>query len=352
MDAEFGNSRIVATLGLSTFVLGIALGPAWSPLSEFYGRRPIYLGSFAFFLIWLVPSAVAKNIETMIIARFFQGLAGSAFLSVSGGTVGDMFDRATMAAPMAMFTISPFVGPSIGPSVGGFINYYVNWRWTHYVLIIWSFTVLVLLCFFVPETYRKWNCLQVVVERVYVGVRVARPLTDFRLDPVLLRNKARKLRKETGEDRWYAPIEKMDRSILKTVAYALLRPFQLLIGEPLCLALDVYSAILLGVLYLFFGAFPLVFETNHGFNLWQVGLSFLGLLVGMVIGGLSFPVWNNMRQRLIEKNKGVSEPEFRLPSVMVGAVLVPIGLFWFGWTTYSSVHWIVPIIGSVIFGVG
>jgi hypothetical protein len=99
MDAEFGNSRIVATLGLSTFVLGIALGPFWSPLTEFYGRRIIYTISFAVYVVWLVPAAVAKNIETVIIARFFQGLAGSAFLSVSGGTVGDLFSPAQMQVP-------------------------------------------------------------------------------------------------------------------------------------------------------------------------------------------------------------------------------------------------------------
>jgi len=155
MDAEFGNSRIVATLGLSFFVLGIALGPFWSPLAEFYGRRPIYLASFAFFLIWLIPSAVAQNIQTMIIARFFQGLAGSAFLSVSGGTVSDMFARNQMQAAMAVFTLAPFAGPSMGPLIGGFLNSNVSWRWTHYVLLIWAGVLLATIYFFVPETYRK-----------------------------------------------------------------------------------------------------------------------------------------------------------------------------------------------------
>lgn len=156
MDAEFGNSTLVATLGLSTFVLGIALGPFWSPLAEFYGRRPIYLAAFLVYLIWIIPSAVAKNIETMIIARFFQGLAGSAFLSVSGGTVGDLFERREMQAPMTFFTMAPFTGPSIGPLIGGLINSYTNWRWTHYVLLIWSGTLLIALTLLVPETYREY----------------------------------------------------------------------------------------------------------------------------------------------------------------------------------------------------
>ena len=156
MNEEFQTSRLVATLGLSTFVLGIALGPFWSPLAEFYGRRPIYLCSFAGFIIWLIPSAVAQNIQTMIVARFFQGLAGSAFLSVSGGTVGDMFTHDTMLAPMAIFALAPFVGPSTGPLVGGLINTYTGWRWTHYVLLIWAGVLLVSIALFVPETYRAW----------------------------------------------------------------------------------------------------------------------------------------------------------------------------------------------------
>lgn len=76
-----------------------------APLSEFYGRRPIYIASFAFFTIFLIPSAVAKNIQTMLVFRFFDGVAGSAFLSVAGGTVADMFEKAELGAPMMVFTV-------------------------------------------------------------------------------------------------------------------------------------------------------------------------------------------------------------------------------------------------------
>ncbi|ROW13527.1 hypothetical protein VPNG_04474 [Cytospora leucostoma] len=330
MGAEFHSSRIVMALGLSMFVLGIAMGPMWSPLSEFYGRRPIYLASFAAFTIWIVPCAVAKNIETVIISRFFQGFSGSAFLSVSGGTVGDLFRPEQMMRPMTLFTAAPFLGPGCGPIIGGFINSNVSWRWTHYVLIILAFCMFVAVFFLVPETYH----------------------------PVVLRNKARKMRRETGDDRWKAPIEKSTKSLVHTLGYSLLRPFQILLFEPMALILNLYSAILLGILYLFFSAFSLVFEGVWGFNLWQTGLTFLGLLVGMLCAAAVNNVWVIVRARLIRKNEvmtgieGKSEPEFRLPSAIVGSWLVTIGLFWFGWTTYSSLHWILPIIGSAIFGAG
>ncbi|EQB46179.1 Efflux pump atB [Colletotrichum gloeosporioides] len=331
MNAEFGTSKLVSTVGLSVFVLGISLGPMLlSPLSEFYGRRPIYLVSWVMYLIWIIPSAVSKNITTMIVARFLDGLTGSAFLSVSGGSVGDLFARHELQAPMLMYSLAPFIGPCIGPLIGGFINTYLHWRWTYYVLIIITFVLLVAIVVLVPETYH----------------------------PIVLRTKARKIRKETGDERWKAPVEKMTKSIPKTIGLSLLRPFQLLIYEPMMLNLCVFCAILLGILYLFFGAFPLVFTTNHGFNLWQVGLTFLGLLVGMLLAAATDPLWHRIRSRLmadLEKETGVegaSEPEFRLPPVICGAFLVTIGLFIFAWTTFSWIHWIVPIIGSAIFGAG
>ena len=78
-----------------------------APLSEFYGRRPIYLVSFACFSILLLPCALAPNITVLLIFRFFSGMAGSAFLSVAGGTVGDMFSGRELSAPMMIYTASP-----------------------------------------------------------------------------------------------------------------------------------------------------------------------------------------------------------------------------------------------------
>ncbi|RDI85864.1 hypothetical protein Vi05172_g4203 [Venturia inaequalis] len=100
-----------------------------------------------------------------------------------------------------------------------------------------------------------------------------------------------------------------------------------------CLLLCVLSAILLGILYLFFGAFPQVFGHNHGFSLSEVGLAFLGLLMGMFLGIASDVLWKRNYARLVRNysketgKEGSSEPEFRLPPTIVGAWIVPISLF-------------------------
>ena len=175
MEKEFHISREVATIGLTTYVCGLGLGPMFlSPLSEFYGRRIIYICSFGAFFVWLIACAVAPNIGSMLVFRFVRilmdrtllsnlftratlahhnncprkssinlrdlltllsfcvqidGLAGSAFLSVAGGTVGDMFTRERLSAPMMVYTASPFAGPELGPLIGGFINQFIDWRW-------------------------------------------------------------------------------------------------------------------------------------------------------------------------------------------------------------------------------
>lgn len=330
MDAEFGNTRLIATLGLSLFIFGLGVSPMiLGPLSEFYGRRPIYICAYIFFTIWLIPCATAPNIQTMLVARFLDGFSGSAFLSVAGGTVGDMFNREQLQAPMMIYTASPFIGPGLGPIIGGFINYNTSWRWSYYVLLIWSTVMLITITSFVPETYQ----------------------------PVLLRKKAQKKRKETGEDRWTAPIEIHERSVFGTVARSLYRPFMLLFMESMCFNLCLLSAILLGILYLFFGAFDLVFSKVYGFNTWQVGLSFLGLLIGMLLAISSDPIWHWNYLRLLrnrEKSTGErkSEPEYRLPPSIFGPWFCVVGLFWFAWTIYRQTHWIVPIVATSFFGFG
>lgn len=119
----------------------------------------------------------------------------------------------------------------------------------------------------------------------------------------------------------------MDRSVAQTVLRSIYRPLLLLTLEPMCLNLCIFSAILLGILYLFFGAFQLVFESVYGFELWQRGLCFLGLFVGMLFAIFSDPFWRRNYTRLELKHQeavGRSDdfqPEWRLPPGMSYIIL-------------------------------
>jgi hypothetical protein len=129
-----------------------------------------------------------------------------------------------------------------------------------------------------------------------------------------------------------------------------------LLREPICFLLCLYSSFLLSVLYLFFEAFPLVFKNNHGFELQYIGLSFIGLGVGEVVGGLiSRPIVSALTDWFLRgknREEELHKPEFRLIPAMLGAILVPIGMFWFAFTGYASVPWIVPILAGIPFGWG
>ncbi|RPB20900.1 MFS general substrate transporter [Terfezia boudieri ATCC MYA-4762] len=323
-----GTPPLLAASGLSLYIAGLGFGPMLlGPLSEFFGRRPIFVVSFSAFTALLLPCALAPSIAVLLVFRFLTGFAGSAFLCVAGGTVGDMWAGQELSAPMMIYTASPFVGPTLGPMVGGFINGSgrVSWRWTLWVIIIWSGVMLASLFFLVPETYH----------------------------PVLLRNRARKLREGKGGDpRWWARLERMDRSVTETIVKSCAWPWLLLVWEPMVLLLCIFTAVLLGVVYLFFEAFPLVFIDLHGMTLEQTGLTFLGLFVGMSLGVLTDPWWKRYYNYQVTVLGRKLIPELRLPPAVAGSVLVPIGLFWFGFASTASVHWIVPIIGSMFFAVG
>ncbi|KAF9650493.1 MFS general substrate transporter [Thelephora ganbajun] len=319
---EFGISRTVSILPISLFLMGLGTGPLLvGPLSEVHGRSPVYLGSFTGFFIFSWPVAFAPNVAVLIVFRFITGLCGAAFLSVTGGTIGDLYASSEIGNPMAVYSIAPFLGPVIGPLVSGFINQNLHWRWTYHVITIWVFTILVGLLF-MRETYV----------------------------PVLLRKKAVRLRKETGDQRYYAPMEKENVSLLRLTIISCYRPFQVLLYDRMVLLLDIWTALILGILYLTFQAFPIIFE-RHGFSQEFVGLSFLGIGVGMVFAALSQPFWNRLTLKEVQKH-GTIRPEFRLIMGQVGGVLMPGGLFWIAFTTYPSVHWIVPIVGSSLFGMG
>ncbi|KAG8898896.1 hypothetical protein FRB99_007077 [Tulasnella sp. 403] len=343
MQEQWHVSPYVTVLGISLFVEGIGVGPLLlGPLSEFVGRNAIYWSSFAFCVVFNLPVALAPNIATFLVFRFITGFCGAAFLSVAGGSVSDLFRNEDVLLPMAIYSVSPMIGPILGPALGGFINQA-------------SILELLLLLFCVPETFV----------------------------PLLETRKARRLRKSTGDDRYYSTLERSNKGLANTIVISCYKPFQIIFYEPMALALDIWSSLLLGVLYLTFQAFPThVFGKDRGFNMQMSGLSFVGIGVGIVVALLSQPFWIRVykeqripfweeemrrerdaeRDRLAKETEKTDytvtpkrkdpEPESRLLIGMAGAVLVPISLFWFAFTTYRSVPWIVPMLATVPFGTG
>lgn len=171
--------------------------------------------------------------------------------------------------------------------------------------------------------------------------------------PVLLRRRARLLSKIT--DRTYiSTIDagKPPTTLAHQCKTALTRPWVLLFKEPIVLLTSIYIAIIYGTLYLNFAAFPIVFQVERGWSPGVGGLPFIGTAIGVVLATLSGVFDNKRYTRLVAAKDSLVEPEARLPPAMVGSIMIPVGLFWFAWTCGPTVHWAVPIVGSVFFAWG
>lgn len=312
----------------SLFVLGFAVGPLlWAPLSELFGRQVLFFGTYAALTAFNAGAAGAQNIETLLILRFFAGAFGSSPLTNAGGVIADMFPARERGLAMTLFASAPFLGPALGPIVGGFVGQTVGWRWIEGVVAIFTGLLWIIGSLLVPETYA----------------------------PVILRKRAAELSKRTGQvykTQKDASTSKESGGYGKVFKTALSMPWVLLFREPIVLLFSIYMSIVYGILYMLFGAFPIVYQQNRGWSPGIGGLSFIGVAVGMALAAC-YSVWDNKRYaNLSDAHKGFAPPEARLPPTFVGALAVPIGLFWFAWTNGPNIHWIVSIIAGAPFGFG
>jgi len=323
---EFKISQEVATLGVSLFVLGFAVGPLlWAPLSELYGRQILFCGTYAMLTIFNAGAAGSTNAATLLVLRFLAGTFGSSPLTNAGGVIADMMDASQRGIGMSIFAAAPFMGPVLGPIVGGFVGETVGWRWVEGVMAIFTGVLWIVGSCFIPETY----------------------------SPVILKRRAAKLAKESGKE-YISVFEKRQGKTTPKDAFKknLSRPWILLFREPIVLLISIYMAIIYGTLYMMFGAFPIVYQQTRGWSQGIGGLAFLGVAVGMLIG-VGYAIYDNKRYERVEaEHDGDAPPEARLPPGMIGCVCLPIGLFWFAWTNGPEIHWIVSIIGTAPFGFG
>lgn len=148
LENEFRISKIVGLLGVFTYLFGMAIGTIlFAPLSEIVGRRPVYLICMSIFLLLILPSALAQNIETILISRFFGGFFGSAIMGNSPASVNDIVSDQHRAMAFGVWSIGPTNGPVYGPIIGGFVFQYLGWRWTNWIVLIIGGVVLAVMVF-------------------------------------------------------------------------------------------------------------------------------------------------------------------------------------------------------------
>lgn len=325
---EFKVSQEVVTLGVSLFVLGFALGPLlWAPFSELYGRQIVFVGTYAAFMAFNAGVAGANSIYSLLILRFFAAAFGSSPLTNAGGVIADIFTANERGLAMSIFSAAPFMGPVLGPIIGGFLGMTEGWRWVNGLMAIWAGALLVACAFLVPETY----------------------------PPVLLRRRAEKLSKLTGKVyRSRTDIDQGKVSLGEAFATGLKRPWILLFCEPIVLLLSLYHAIIYGILYMLFGAFPIVYRIGRHWNEGISGLPFIAVAIGIALAITYVIIVDNKMymKKVKESGRGFAAPEARLPMCIIGGIALPIGLFWFAWTNSPSLPWAISVVASIPFGFG
>ncbi|KAI9871692.1 MAG: hypothetical protein M1830_002595 [Pleopsidium flavum] len=325
--AHFHVSAEVGTLGLSLYVLGFATGPIlWAPLSELKGRRlPLVISMFGF-SIFQVAVATGKDLQTVLLCRFFGGLFGACPLAVVAAVFSDMFDNRTRGLAITVFSMTVFTGPLLAPFIGGFITEsYLGWRWTEWLVAIMGFFAFGIDLLFLEETY----------------------------PPVILIQKASELRRRTKNWGIHAKQEEIEVDFRELMTKNFSRPLRILVTEPIVLLLSIYMMFIYGLLYLFLTAYPIVFQRIHGFGSGVGGLPFFGMIIGMLLAGLLIILQQPSYNRKLAANNNIPIPEWRLPPVIMGGVSFACGIFWFGWSGYrADIHWIVPTLSGLLTGFG
>ncbi|KAK7046753.1 MFS general substrate transporter [Favolaschia claudopus] len=327
--AEFNVSLTTATLGLTLYVLAYGIGPMFlSPLQELpiLGRNPVYMATLFLFVIFQIPIVTATNMRTVLAMRFLTGFFGSPALATGGASMGDIFPPSQLAYVLGVWALGAVSGPVLGPVIGAFAAEAKGWRWPMMELLwITSFSI-VFLSLFLPETY----------------------------GPTILVRRAQRLRKLTGnaELRTAAEREQESQTAGSIMFESLARPI-LLAKEPVLAFANIFLGFVYAIFYLWFEAFPLVFNDIYHFSEGNSGLPFLGFLVS---GAITYTVYCLYQKyhiaprfaRAAAQNTELA-PEIRLEIGLIASIFIPTSVLIFGFASRPSVHWIVPIIGAALY---
>ncbi|KAL6876875.1 MFS general substrate transporter [Trichoderma novae-zelandiae] len=324
---EFHVGSQVATLGTTLFLFGFGVGPLlWAPLSEVYGRRIAVMAPMLVAICFSFGSATAKDLQTLMLTRFFGAFFSSAPVTNTGGVLGDLYSPAYRGIAMAGYAMAVVGGPSLGPIVSAAVAEQpsLGWRWTEYLTGILQAFVLVIAVLFIDESY----------------------------PPKLLVYKARRLRHESGNWALHAKFEEWDVNVKDLCKKFLIRPVQLLL-TPICFLVALYASFCYGILYMQLGGIPIIFREIRGWNPLVATLPFLCIFLGAVFG-CGANVYNQLLYNKAYRAAGNrAVPEKRLPPMMVGSLLFSGGQFLLGWTgPRLDIHWVVPCIGLVMLGTG
>ncbi|KAI1121606.1 major facilitator superfamily domain-containing protein [Nemania abortiva] len=328
LDKEFHNdNEVVGSMTVSIYLLGYVVGPIIiAPVSESHGRKPVLTAANIFFCLWQIGGALAPNIQTLIVSRFFSGVGGAGCLTLGGVIVGDLFRPDQRGLAIGVWNMGPLLGPTIGPLIGAFLTKFPGWRYSFWVVLAAGSIVTILMQFLTKETSFK----------------------------ALIQHKTVLLRKELGKGGLKSCYDDSDgQSTTRVLLTGLIRPLKMLVLSPIIFLLTLYIAFVFGVIYLLYTTIPTVFEETYAFNVNLTGLVYLSLGLGNILGWIVCTLFSDRTVvRLAKANGGNFEPEMRLALGIYFGIFLPVTLFWYGWSAANKNHWASTLFSLVPYGFG
>ncbi|KAM5443027.1 MFS siderochrome iron transporter 1 [Microsporum ferrugineum] len=325
---ELNMSTTESTMALSVYLLATVFGPLIiGPISEVYGRKSIFHITSIWFLAWNLICGFANSKGLLISARLLAGFGASAVYSLGYGVLGDIWSAEQRGCSLSLYLLIPLTGSAVGPIVAGFIIKYSTWRW-----MFWATTI-----------------LQVILELLSML------LFHESYGPILLYQRAKKWRKETGNPRYHTEVEirESGRSTAWKLRHSLSRPLRLLIFHPIIQIQAILEGINYGLLYFALASFSALYVSAYGESVSISGLHYISICIGSISGSqISGPLMDYAYRRLTSHTGDTNVPELRIPLLLPGALFTPIGFLLYGWAAQYRLFWLVIDIGAAILSLG
>jgi multidrug resistance protein len=311
-------------LGQTGFVCMLGIGPLFhAPMGETFGRRPVYMTNLAIFTLLQMASALAPNVASFIAFRTLSGFFGSVGVANGGGTISDMFDMQGRAKVLGFYLTAPLLGPCIGPLLGGLIVGSNPWRYIFWLSMLLGGLTTILCFFFLHET-RAISILESrksSLEKKYPNTNYTVPGTS-------------------------------DEPTMSKIRSNSTRAIKILTTQPIVLTMSFYQALVFSSMYTLYSQYTNIWTSSpYNFSKSQVGLAYLGPACGFIFTSIFIILFiDRLDNYLAKRHNDSAEPEYRLPMANIGAVFLPVSLFWFGWTVEKGLPWPVPLAATLFFG--
>ncbi|KAJ9640663.1 hypothetical protein H2204_003292 [Knufia peltigerae] len=331
---QFGISTVRASYQTTVCIALNGIAPwLWIPLSNKYGRRPVYLGTTFLGFASALGCSYAQSYGQLIVARVFNGFFPVAF-ALGAATITDLFSYDQRGRAMGFFTVTMTTGSHLAPIVGGLLGHYCGWRWIFKFVSIVDAVMFVTAFFCLPET--------LYIRNVAAAAEVSSPSSRRESSPHATFTRTTYLR----HLRLYSSFPQLS-----------LRPGQFVIPA---LKMAKYPSVLFpalyyGTMYGFASILPAVtvaaiFTKFFHWTTLTIGLAYGGsLTIGGILGEcVSGWVVDRIVKRGRKQLGRDPEPEVRLKAIWMGEFLVPAGLLIYGFCLQYRTSWIAPILGMGI----